>query len=81
MRIEYVKDKPKQINFDKAEPGTVARFKGKNGPVLLKLKGDEAVVLSWSGGTDALLTSDGSIEADNPDRCKILGKLVGIIIE
>jgi len=82
MRIEYLKDKSKeQPKFDTVEPGTVARFKGETGPVLLKLKKDKAVVLSWFEGSDALSISDGSIEENNPDCCEILGKLVGIIIE
>ena len=80
MRIEYVNGKPEeQLTFDTAEPGTVAQFKDEDGPLILKLDDGKATLLCYSNGLEAFLGSDGTIEKDN--SCKILGKLVGIIIE
>ena len=64
-----------KITLDDIEPGTI--FQYNNGPIVLKLEYDRAVLLTYSTGHDWFDLSDGSMDYRD---IQILGRLDEIIV-
>ncbi len=77
MNIEIIGQD--EIKFQKLAPGTV--FEGDGNAKMLKLEGNEYIVLCYATGQDWFGRGDGSMAGPEKSVSKVLGKLVGIQVQ